>query len=40
MTARLPWKDQQSNLGPLPNYTVNTSPDKFQVVWTANPTHS
>jgi predicted transcriptional regulator len=26
-------KIQQSNLVPLPNYTVNTSPDKFQVVW-------
>jgi hypothetical protein len=26
-------KIQQSNLVPMPNYTVNTSPDKFQVVW-------
>jgi len=26
-------KIQQSNLVPSPNYTVNTSPDKFQVVW-------
>jgi len=26
-------KIQQSSLVPLPNYTVNTSPDKFQVVW-------
>ena len=26
-------KIQQSNLVPLPNYTVNTSPEKFQVVW-------
>ena len=26
-------KIQQSSLVPSPNYTVNTSPDKFQVVW-------
>ena len=26
-------KLQQSSLVPSPNYTVNTSPDKFQVVW-------
>jgi len=26
-------KIHQSNLVPSPNYTVNTSPDKFQVVW-------
>lgn len=26
-------KIQQSNLVPPPNYTLNTSPDKFQVVW-------
>ncbi len=26
-------KIQQSNLVPSPNYTVNTSPDKFQMVW-------
>jgi hypothetical protein len=26
-------KIQQSNLVPPPNYTVNTSPDKFQLVW-------
>jgi len=26
-------KIQQSNLVPPPNYTVNTSPEKFQVVW-------
>src|SRR5258708_21118612 len=26
-------KIRQSNLVPPPNYTVNTSPDKFQVVW-------
>ena len=26
-------KIQQSNLVPSPNYTVNTSPEKFQVVW-------
>jgi hypothetical protein len=26
-------KIQQSNLVPSPNYTINTSPDKFQVVW-------
>jgi predicted transcriptional regulator len=26
-------KIQQSNLVPSPNYTVNTSPDKFQLVW-------
>lgn len=26
-------KIQQSNFVPLPNYTVNTSPEKFQVVW-------
>jgi hypothetical protein len=26
-------KIQQSNLVPSPNYTVSTSPDKFQVVW-------
>jgi hypothetical protein len=26
-------KIQQSNLVPSPNYTLNTSPDKFQVVW-------
>src|SRR5260221_10750230 len=26
-------KIQQSNLVPMPNYTVNTSPDKFQIVW-------
>ena len=26
-------KIQQSNLVPSPNYTVNTSPGKFQVVW-------
>ena len=26
-------KIQQASLVPSPNYTVNTSPDKFQVVW-------
>src|SRR5258707_11401733 len=26
-------KIRQSNLVPPPNYTVNTSPDKFQIVW-------
>ena len=26
-------KIQQSNFVPLPNYAVNTSPEKFQVVW-------
>ena len=26
-------KIQQSNLVPTPNYAVNTSPDKFQVIW-------
>ena len=26
-------KIQQSNLVPARNYTINTSPDKFQVVW-------
>jgi len=26
-------KLQQSNLVPVPNYTVTTSPDKLQVVW-------
>jgi hypothetical protein len=26
-------KIQQSKLVPSPNYTINTSPDKFQVVW-------
>jgi hypothetical protein len=26
-------KIQKSNLVPSPNYTLNTSPDKFQVVW-------
>jgi hypothetical protein len=26
-------KIQQSNLVPSPNYTLNTSPDKFQAVW-------
>ncbi len=26
-------KIQQSNLVPPPNYTINTSPNKFQVVW-------